>query len=717
MSSMVHYNLSLNHFYSAKAAALVEFRLRQCDGIVSACIANGSSLSLYAQNTMVAVNALRCLNLLSSKSSLKEKAGKDNEQLESTREQLSNYKMKALVSLLGFGTLEAFKRLAPSAFNNLTLIRTAFVLFIAKDIFKDGIVGLVKDKAPNAETLTSTAVIASVLSGKPESSLSLLVLSNFAEMLTIGAAEKARQHISSLLDMKEKFVWLKNDNGHISKVSIDGVRVNDTIVVYVGEKICVDGVILEGEASIDQSSLTGESVPVFKSAGQEVFAGTVLRAGEISIRVSKVGDETNLARIINMVENAQNRRAPIQNFADRMANALVPISFLSAAVVYVVTHDIQRVLNMFFIDFSCGLKLSTSTAISASISKAAQMGVLVKGGNFIETLADVDTVILDKTGTITDGHPVLIDVVVLSETTKKELVMLAATAEKSSSHPLAEAILNHAQQMGWSLPVEGRIETVIGRGIRAMIPDFDGIRGGQITVGSHSFMQENGILNLDAVDRRDFSSDHNIIYVARETQLLGAIVIADPIRNDIKKTINRIRRNGVDEIIMLTGDNKVTAEYVAAKLDLDGYKSDVMPHEKAEFVAQKQSYSKVLMVGDGINDAPALAYADIGVSLGGKSTDIAMESADITITSDEPLKLARVMELSKATMGLVRQNFAATIAINSAAMMLGALGKINPLIAATIHNAATIGVVINSARILFNKKFSFEKKKRGIDNE
>ncbi|MGN0902583.1 MAG: heavy metal translocating P-type ATPase, partial [Succinivibrio sp.] len=448
-----------------------------------------------------------------------------------------------------------------------------------------------------------------------------------------------------------------------------------------------------------------------------VYAGTLVCSGEITIRVSKVGDETNLARIINMVENAQNRRAPIQNFADRMANALVPISFLSAAVVYGVTRDFQRVLNMFFIDFSCGLKLSTSTAISASISKAAQMGVLVKGGNFIETLADIDTVILDKTGTITDGHPILIDTIRCNDIEDKELVLLAAAAEKSSSHPLAEAVINYAQNKGWNVPCDVKIETVVGRGISATVSAFEDYSGGEILVGSRTFMKEKRIPGISSIDRSGYSKECNIIYVARNRELLGALVITDPIRKDIKKTLNIIRRNGVDEIVMLTGDNKFTAEYVASKLDLDGFKSDVLPHEKAEFVASKQSYSKVLMVGDGINDAPALAYADIGVALGGKSTDIAMESADITITSDEPLKLAKVMELSKSTMGLVRQNFAATIAINSAAMMLGALGKINPLIAATIHNAATIGVVINSSRILFDKKFNFEKIKRNQDLE
>ncbi|MGN1280573.1 MAG: heavy metal translocating P-type ATPase [Succinivibrio sp.] len=715
MTQVFHYTARLNQEYGDRGNALLEYRLRSVRGIVSACVLKDNTLSVYAKDRQALVRALLAMKLLCAKDALEVKAKKEKADIKAVSEELKNYKLKALVSLFGFGCLEAFKRFSPTAFTNLSFLRTAFVLLIAKDFFKEGLLGLIKNKSPNADTLTATAVLASVLSGKPESSLSLLVLSNFAEMLTIGAAEKARQHISTLLDMKEKYVWHRNEKGHVSKVSIDDVKVNDEVVVFVGEKICVDGEIIEGEASIDQSSLTGESVPAFKGAGEDVYAGTVVRSGEITIRVSKVGDQTNLARIINMVENAQNRRAPIQNFADRMANALVPISFLSAAVVYGVTRDFQRVLNMFFIDFSCGLKLSTSTAISASISKAAQIGVLVKGGNFIETLADIDTVILDKTGTITDGHPILIDTIRNQNVDEKELVLLAAAAEKSSSHPLAEAVINYAQNQGWSVPQDVKTQTVVGRGISACVSGNNEFEGGEILVGSRTFMKEKNILGVNDIDCSAFSKECNIIYVARNGDLLGALVITDPIRKDIKKTINRIRRIGVDEIIMLTGDNKVAAEYVASKLDLDGYKSEVLPHEKAEFVASKQSYSKVLMVGDGINDAPALAYSDIGVALGGKSTDIAMESADITITSDEPLKLAKVMELSKATMGLVRQNFAATIAINSAAMMLGALGKINPLIAATIHNAATIGVVINSARILFDKKFNYEKIKRNQD--
>ncbi len=717
-----HYKLTIDNNFSKSKRTVIEALLRNKNGILSACFIKQDTLSIYASNKFSLLKALSSLKLstlglrkISKKDTLNPKKSLKNAKTDNNL--LHNYTVKAIISLLGFGSLELFKRLSPTLFTKISFLRTALVIVIAKDIFKEGIVGLIKDKAPNADTLTATAVIASILSGKPESSLSLLTLSNFAEMLTIGAAEKARQHISSLLDMKEKYVWLKAPNGHISKVNIENVKVNDEIVVYMGEKICVDGVIVAGQASIDQSSLTGESIPAFKELGADVYAGTVVRSGEITIRASKVGDDTNLARIINMVENAQNRRAPIQNFANRMANALVPISFLSAAVVYGVTKDIQRVLNMFFIDFSCGLKLSTSTAISAAISRAAQIGVLVKGGNFMETLADIDTVILDKTGTITDGHPILTSIIKAPTSTEKEIVLMAAAAERSSSHPLAEAVVNYAKAKEWDIPFENSHETVVGRGIRASVNDFQDFKGGSILVGSRVFMEENHIEGILNIDTSGASIESNIIYVAKDKNILGAMIITDPIRKDIKKTLNRIRRNGVDEIVMLTGDNRRTAEYVASRLDLDGFKSEVLPHEKAEFVASKQSYSKVLMVGDGINDAPALAYADIGVALGGKSTDIAIESADITITSDEPLKLARVMELSKHTMGLIRQNFAATIAINSAAMMLGALGRINPLIAATIHNAATIGVVINSSRILFDKKFNFEKIKRNVDSD
>lgn len=688
--------------------ALFEAKLRMIEGIKSAYVDQDYVLSLYADRKQALIKALtytRSFNQEKTQSPI----------IKNNKEELKSYRNNAIISLVGFGVLEGLKRFAPTTFAQLSWVKSIFVLAIAKNILKSGIEGLVVDHRPNADTLTSTAVIASLLSGKPESSLSLLVLSNFAEMLTQSAAEKARVHISSLLGMKENFVW-KLENGVVNKVPIEQININDQVVVHLGEKISVDGVVTLGQAAVDQAALTGEYIPAFKQKGDLVYAGTVVKTGEITIEVKKIGDETNLARIINMVENAQNRRAPIQNFADRMANMLVPISFISAGLVYLATRDLQRVLNMFFIDFSCGLKLSTSTAISAAISKSAQIGVLVKGGNFIETLADIDTVVFDKTGTITNGHPTVVEVIPSKTESQEEVILLAAAAERSSSHPLAESILSYAAKNNWEIPTRVEATTIVGRGISATVESFGSYQGGSVLVGSLSFMQENNVKGLKSLDLSEKIANSNLIYVAKNNKLAGVILISDPIRRDLKKTINRLRRLGIDEILMLTGDTQKTAEFVANKLDLDDYKSDILPQGKAEFVANLQRNSKVLMVGDGINDAPALAYADIGVALGGKSTDIALESADITITADEPLKLPAVIDLSKRTMTMVRQNFAATIAINATAMLLGALGKINPLLAATIHNASTIGVVLNSSRILF-QKFNLKKEQKVIENE
>jgi cation-transporting P-type ATPase C len=694
MKKFYHFVLKIPAAKEVRELISLEVRARRIPGVVSALACSDGTMSVYfesRQQVSVLKELLHRGKVHSDTYSTAEVSDPEKE--------ARSCKINAIVSLGGFALLEFVKRCLPAFFSKLTFARSAFVILIARNILKNGFEGLVKDHSPNADTLTSTAVIASLLARKPESSLSLLVLSNFAEMLSLSAAEKARKHISHLLGMKEKFLW-KIVDGVVTKVPITDVRVNDQVAVYLGEKISVDGIVVGGSASVDQSPLTGEYVPVFKSQGDTVYAGSIIRNGQLIIEASKVGDDTNLARIINMVENAQNRRAPVQNFADRMANMLVPISFIAAGLVYAATRDMQRVLNMFFIDYSCGLKLSTATAISAAISKAAQIGVLVKGGNFIENLSDIDTVVFDKTGTITCGHPEVTDVITAQGVDRNELVSLCASAERNSSHPLAESILNYARQNEIKILENAVTEVEVGRGIFAKIRT-DKSGESLILVGSRIFMEENSVAGIESM--KIPNDAWNIFYVARDKKIMGAVLVSDPIRKDLKKTINRLRREGIDEILMLTGDSEQNAMSVSCQLDLDGHQANMLPQDKADFIARKQIGSRVIMVGDGINDAPALAYADIGVAMGGKSTDIAIESADITITSDEPLKLPEILKISHRTMNLVRQNFAITIAVNSVALLLGALGRINPLLAATIHNASTVAVVLNSSRILLGK--------------
>jgi len=617
---------------------------------------------------------------------------------------LKEYQREALFSLASFAAMEILKRTSPQLFLSMKALRSLLVLGIARNFIRNGIAGMVKDRQPNADTLTATAVIASVLAGKPESSLTLLALSNGAEMLTSYAAERARTHISGLLSLDQHYVWLVEGDVE-RKIPVEQVKVGDVISVHTGEKIVVDGRVLDGNAAVNQSSITGESNPAMKKVKSPVYAGSVVEAGSLTIAVEKVGKDTSLAHIVHLVEEAQTRKAPVQNFADQMANLLVPVSFIGAAVVYGATRDWQRVLNLLFIDFSCGLKLSTATAISAAIGAAAKRGILVKGGNYIESLAETDTVVLDKTGTLTVGIPQISFVKTAHEVKEKEVILLAASAEQHSVHPLAVAIQKYVKEKGWQTPHHKSTKTIVARGMEAVVPAFADSKGGFVRVGSRKFLMENGIEDTEQLALGLTSK--NLLYVACDDRLLGVIGIEDPIRPAMKKTLNQMRRYGIDEIVMLTGDSKPVAAEVAAKMGIDSYYAEILPEDKSDYVNKLKQRGTVMMVGDGINDAPALAFADVGVSLGGRQTDIAAESSAVTIHSEDPCRLMEALQLGRRTMSLVQQNFMATILVNSAAMLLGALGRINPVWAAAIHNTATLAVVLNSCRILRPSKREF----------
>ena len=619
-------------------------------------------------------------------------------------ERLAEYRRDAVISLAGFAAMEVLKRTSPQLFVGSKILRSLLVLGIARKFIQNGVSGVVRDHQPNADTLTATAVIASVLAGKPESSLTLLALSNGAEMLTSYAAEKARTHISGLLSLDQRYVWLVEGDVE-KKVPVEQVKVGDIIAAHAGEKIVVDGRVIAGDAAVNQASITGESNPAMKHTDSPVYAGSVMEAGELTIKVEKVGKDTSLAHIVHLVEEAQNRKAPVQNFADKMANFLVPVSFIGAGIVYGATRDWQRVLNLLFIDFSCGLKLSTATAMSAAIGAAAKRGILVKGGNYIEALAETDTVVLDKTGTLTVGIPQIAFVKTAKGVAEKEMILLASSAEQHSVHPLAVAIQKYVEAQEWTSPQHTSSQTIVARGMQAEVPDFEGFKGGLIRVGSLKFLRENGIEDTEGL--ADGLAFKNLLYVARDKKLIGVIGIEDPIRPKMKKTLNQMRRHGVDEIVMLTGDSKAVAAEVAHNMDIDSYHAEILPEDKSHYVNKLKQRGTVMMVGDGINDAPALAFSDVGVSLGGRQTDIAAESSAVTIHSEDPERLIETLQLGRRTMDLVHQNFMATILVNSSAMLLGALGKISPLWAAVIHNTATLAVVLNSCRILNSGRQGF----------
>jgi cation-transporting P-type ATPase C len=572
----------------------------------------------------------------------------------------------------------------------VTAVATSF------DVIKDGISHIVRKRKGNANTLTAASILASLYIRNPGSALVITMMSTISEMLTDHTSEQTKEYIHSLLELDTSYAWRVNEKGEEVKVPLEEIKKGDTVLVFTGEKIPVDGTVMRGYGTVDESSITGEYMPKEKSKKEIVYAGSILQNGHLAMKVDKVGSETALSKIVKLLEKAQETKAPIQNMADALAEKMVPLSFALSFITFLLTKSMNRAMNMLVIDFICGIKLSTATALYAAIGRAAREGAIVKGSHHIEEMANISTLILDKTGTITEGAPLVQHVLPCDGYSKEDVITFAAAVEKSSSHPIADAIMNQAKR--WNIRIPSRdegaeVQTVVGKGISTVL------NGKRVVVGSLRFMNELKIKGEGFF--KNIESDENVIYVAYDQALIGVVSIFDKIRSGMHRAIHSIREHGIDDIIMLTGDKRHVAKEMAKRLRLNWYHAEALPEEKASYVERYGKRGAVMMVGDGINDAPALAYANVGVTMGAKRTDIASEASDIVITSDNPEMLSELIGLSKRTMRIIKQNFAATFLINGLAIVLGACGIFSPIIGAAIHNAATIGVVMNSARILW----------------
>ena len=579
---------------------------------------------------------------------------------------------------------------------------TLSTLALAMPVLKNGINSLVKNKRPNADTLSSSAIISSILLGKESAALTIMFLEEVSELLTVYTMEKTRGAIKDMLSVGESYVWKEISEDNVKRVPIEEIQKDDIIVVQTGEKISVDGKIIKGEALIDQSSITGEYMPLKKGEGETVYAGTIVKNGNISILAEKVGDDRTVSRIIKLVEDANFNKADIQNYADTFSAQLIPLNFILAGIVYASTRSITKAMSMLVIDYSCGIRLSTAVAFSAAINTAAKNGILVKGSNFIEELSKAETVIFDKTGTITEGKPKVQSIEVFDNNmSENEMIGLAGAAEEQSSHPLATAIMTEIKDRGIEIPKHSKIKTVVSRGVETKVGK--GKEAKVIRVGSKKYMLENNVNLTAAIDaERGIISRGEIgLYIAQDDKIIGLIGVSDPPRENIKKAINRLRNYGVDDIVLLTGDLRQQAETIASRMSIDRYESELLPEDKAKNILKFQSKgSNVIMIGDGVNDAPALSYANVGVALGSTRTDVAMEAADITITQDDPLLVPGVIGLSKNTVKTIKENFAMVIGLNTFALVLGATGILAPIYASVLHNSTTILVVLNSLKLL-----------------
>lgn len=524
------------------------------------------------------------------------------------------------------------------------------------------------------------------------------MLLGLGEMLESYTRKKSMASLADELALRVDSVWVRRGDGNV-KIALRDVTKEDVVVVHAGNAIPVDGIVVEGDGSVNQASMTGEPLPVHRMKGGTVFAGTVLEDGELMIRPTGVGDGTRLQQIVRFIENSEAAKAGIEGKALKWADRIVPYHFLLAGLVWLVTRDFARMASVLMVDFSCALRLATPLAILTAMRTGTQRGVVVKGGKYLEALAEVDTVVFDKTGTLTASAPKLSDVVSLDDRhDSDDLLRLAACLEEHFPHPVGRAVVHAAEAKGLAHTIEAhdaKIDYVVAHGIASSV------EGERVVLGSRHFVEEDEGISVEIgheAAERLAREGKSILYLAVGGRLAGLLGIEDPIREEAKSVIAALHERGVKEVWMLTGDDERTARVVAEKLGIDHYRAGILPADKAAVVAAlKEKGAKVLMVGDGVNDSPALSASDVGVTLR-DGADIAQEVADVVLTENTLTGLPVAMDLGKAAMARIRQNFVASVGLNGLFLAGGLTGTLMPAAGALLHNGTTIGVCLNAMR-------------------
>ncbi|GFG72921.1 putative cation-transporting P-type ATPase C [Mycobacterium botniense] len=553
------------------------------------------------------------------------------------------------------------------------------------------------------DALVSAATVASLVLRENVVALTVLWLLNIGEYLQDLTLRRTRRAISDLLRGSQDTAWIRltdgPDAGREIQVPIDSVQIGDAVVVHDHVAIPVDGEVVDGEAVVDQSAITGETLPVSVIVGSTVHAGSVVLRGRLVVRARAVGQHTAIGRIIARVEEAQHDRAPIQTVGETFSRRFVPTSFVVSALTLAITRDVRRAMTMLLIACPCAVGLATPTAISAAIGNGARRGILIKGGSHLEEAGRVDAIVFDKTGTLTVGRPVVTNIVAMHEDWQPEEVLAyAASSEIHSRHPLAEAVIRSTEERHITIPPHEECEVLVGLGMRTWAD------GRTLLLGSPSLLQaENVVVSQEAaawVNKLRRQAETPLL-LAVDGTLVGLISLRDETRPEAAEVLNKLRANGVRRVVMLTGDHPEIAEVVARELGIEEWRAEVLPEDKLDAVRQLQNEGHVVaMVGDGVNDAPALAAADIGIAMGLAGTDVAVETADVALANDDLQRLLDVRDLGARAVEVIRENYAMSIAVNAAGLLVGAGGALSPVLAAILHNASSVAVVANSSRLI-----------------
>ncbi len=574
-----------------------------------------------------------------------------------------------------------------------------------------GIKTLINGKV-NVDVLDGAAVGFSVLFGHFSSASQIMFLLNIAGILEDYTRQRTRNALSSALIFNVDKVWVRLPGGVEEEKRVLDLAIDDEVIVRTGAMIAVDGEVVEGTAGVNQASMTGESMPVMKSVGDRVFAGTVVAEGDIVVAVKALQSESRIQNILNMVENSESLKAATAARAEALADRIVPYSFLFAAIVWLLTRDGHKALSALTVDYSCAIKLATPIAVISAMSEATNRKVMVKGGKYMEALAEADTIVFDKTGTLTMATPEVDKVLALGEMDEKEVLRLSACLEEHFPHSLARAIVRQAERDNLKHREEhAEVEYIVAHGIVSTWKDK------KVLIGSHHFLVDDNHIVITPeqqarIDQEGFG--YSCVYLAVEEKLEGVICIQDPPREEARETISRLRKLGVKHVVMLTGDGEAIAKNIAAQLGIDRYFAQVLPEDKAEKVKLLQEEGhRVIMVGDGVNDTPALAQADVSISLR-DSSDIAREVADVTLLSGDLHAICEMREMSQRLMNRIETNFQRIFGINTALLVLGAAGILQPNTTAFLHNASTAAIGLAASRPLLP---SLDRSEKALDGE
>ncbi len=554
-----------------------------------------------------------------------------------------------------------------------------------------------REKAITADVFMALGVVAATAIGEFRSAAIIAFFMLISEFIDSFTMEKSRKAIKDLIDMAPKTARVKRGDTEV-EIPVEEVKKGDIVVVKPGEKIPVEGVIISGRGSINQAPITGESIPVEKKEGDVVYAATINQLGVLFIKVTHTGQDTTYARIIKLVEEAESSKAPVQRIADKFATYFTPAILAIATLTFLITWKITNAIAVIVVACPCTVAIATPLAVVASMGRAAKKGIIIKGGRYLEALAKVDTIVMDKTGTVTMGDPVVTDIEGFAEHDDKEIISCAAAVERYSEHPLAKAIIKKTAEIGAAVPEPEEYRVVPGMGIEATV------NGKRIILGSRDMLRNKNIVPSEGVEKYILEKEEEgktALLLSHDGIVCGVISVADIIREGSIEAISSLKKLGFDEPIMLTGDNPRTANAIASSLGIKNVMARLLPEDKVNKIKELTSKGRrVLMVGDGINDAPALAQAHVGIAMGAVGSDAAIEASDVALMRDEWKQVPEAVTIGRKTFSIIKQNLAVGIIFNLVGITLASTGVLSPAMAAVAHVMPDVLVFLNSSRLL-----------------